>query len=306
MQNQVTCDSATTYTSLTKPKLFATGTDNNPSPLPGHAELHPADLGGNGRRRHAGRPTGASGSQQSTTPPTALDQRDGLQVRRLGDEQPDRHRVGRANWADVGVLSVHRADRAGHRADDQQLDYPQGQWGQPAGAPGVFTVGTNGASNIAGFAYSFDGGAGSEPVPTTADCCYNNDGGLGTSVDSNGDGRGSTSGELALVQGTTAQIQIPNAMPSGPHTLFVVSFDMAHNISGESAYTFYVPPNFQGTSQPMTYHQRQLAGGRRDRSERVAGGHSGQLLRDRLARRQRADLQRHRARPDLHGHHQRP
>ena len=123
-------------------------------------------------------------------------------------------------------------------------DYPQGQWGQPAGAPGVFTVGTNGAANIAGFAYSFDGGAGSEPVPTTTDCGYKTDGGLGTSVDANGDGGGSTSGELALVGGATAQIEIPNGITSGQHTLYVVSFDEAHNVSGESAYTFYVPAEF--------------------------------------------------------------
>ena len=145
----------------------------------------------------------------------------------------------------------------------------------------MFTVGTNGASNIAGFAYSFDGGAGSEPVPTTTDCGYNNDGGLGTSVDSNGDGGGSASGELALVQGSTAQIQIPNTITSGPHTLFVVSFDKAHNISGESAYTFYVPANFQSTSQPVTFiNGSSLIAGVTGASASLVAT-SGQLLRNR-------------------------
>ena len=117
----------------------------------------------------------------------------------------------------------------------------------------MFTVGTSGQPNIAGFAYSFDGGAGSEPVPTMTDCGYNNDAGLGTSVDSSGDGGGSGSGELALMRGTAAQIEIPKNVTSGQHTLYVVSFDKAHNVSGEAAYLFYVAPNYQVTSQPVTY-----------------------------------------------------
>ncbi len=32
-----------------------------------------------------------------------------------------------------------------------------------------------------------------------------------------------------------------------------MSFDKAHNVSGEAAYTFYVAPNYQVTSQPVTY-----------------------------------------------------
>jgi len=131
------------------------------------------------------------------------------------------------------------------------FDYPSGQWGQPAGAPGMLQVGTNGDPGIAGFAYSFDGGSGSEPVPDTTNCGYLGDGGLGTSASS--DGGGNASGELALAQGSTMQIQVPSDLTSGQHTLYVRSFDYAHNASPEAAYTFYVAPDYQQTTQPVTY-----------------------------------------------------
>ncbi len=253
VQNQVTCASGTTYTSLTQPKLFATGTDNNPSPLQVTLNYTLQTSAGTAAGGTLASPTGASGSQQSTTPSTALVSGTAYKFDATATNKPtdteSTARTGPASAFDpftvmtgpVGAPTISSSD------------YPQGQWGQPAGAPGVFTVGANGASNIAGFAYSFDGGAGSEPTPTTTDCGYNNDGGLGTSVDSSGDGLGSTSGELGLEQGSTAQIEIPGTTTPGQHTLFVVSFDKAHNISGESAYTFYVPQNFQSTSQPVAF-----------------------------------------------------
>jgi hypothetical protein len=254
VQNQVTCVAGTTYTSLAQPKLFATGTDNNPSPLQVKLNYTLQTSAGTAAGGTLAVPTGASGSQQSTTPSTALTSGTAYKFDATATNVPvsGDHATARTGPASAfypfTVLTGPVAAPA-----ISSSDYPQGQWGQPAGAPGVFSVGTNGTANIAGFAYSFDGGAGSEPKPTTTDCSYSKDGGLGTSVDSNGDGLGSTSGELALEQGTSAQIQIPGNITAGQHTLFVVSFDKAHNISGESAYTFYVPQNYQSTSQPVTY-----------------------------------------------------
>ncbi|HET7013395.1 MAG TPA: LamG-like jellyroll fold domain-containing protein [Streptosporangiaceae bacterium] len=254
VQNQVTCDSSVTYTGLTNPKLFATGTDNNPSPLQVRLNYTLQTAGGTAAGGTVASPTGASGSQQSTTPTTALVSGSAYKfevsatnVLVAGDQSSARTGPTSAFYP-FTVLTPPTVTPTIASAD-----YPQGQWGQPAGAPGVFTVGTGGASSIAGFAYSFDGGAGSEPAPTTTDCGARSDGGLGTSVDANGDGGGSTSGELALVDGSTAQIQIPNGITAGQHTLYVVSFDAAHNVSGESAYTFYVPQNYQATSQPVTF-----------------------------------------------------
>lgn len=252
--NQVTCASGTTYTGLTQPKLFATGTDNNPSPLQITLNYTLQTSAGTAAGGTLASPTGASGSQQSTTPSTALTSGtaykfDVTATNKIVSGDPSSARTGPASaFYPFTVLTGPVPTPT-----ISSSDYPQGQWGQPAGAPGVFTVGTNGASNIAGFAYSFDGGVGSEPAPTTTDCSYNNNGGRGTSVDSNGDGLGSTSGELGLEQGSTTQIQIPGNITSGQHTLFVVSFDKAHNVSAESAYTFYVPQNYQSTSQPVTF-----------------------------------------------------
>ena len=94
----------------------------------------------------------------------------------------------------------------------QSYDYPPNQWGQPQGAPGTFTLGTNGASNIVGFAYSFDTAA-NVTVPTTTDCNYLNNGGLGTSLDASGNPK--WSGELALTSATQAQIRVPAASRRG-------------------------------------------------------------------------------------------
>jgi lysophospholipase L1-like esterase len=251
VQDQVTCDPSTTYTSLTQPKLFATGTDNNPNPVQITLNYTLQTSSGTAVPLPPG-PTGGSGSQQSTTPSVALTNGTAYQFKVSATNNvnlPALPRTGPTSaWYPFTVLTGPTV-----APTISSFDYPQGQWGQAAGAPGEFTVGTGGASHIDGFAYSFDGGTGSEPVPSTTDCSYNNDGGLGTSVDSNGDGLGSSNGELALVHGSTAQIEIPKGITSGQHTLFVVSFDSAHNVSSEAAYTFYVAPNYQATSQPVTY-----------------------------------------------------
>ncbi|HET9898138.1 MAG TPA: LamG-like jellyroll fold domain-containing protein [Streptosporangiaceae bacterium] len=253
VQDQVTCDSNTTYTSLTKPRLFATGTDNNPNPLQITLNYTLETSGGTAAGGNLASPTGASGSQQSSTPSTALANGTAYKFRVSATNNPTDSKSSNRTSPNSAFYPFTVLTGPTAAPTISSFDYPQGQWGQPAGAPGDFTVGTNGQSHIAGFAYSFDGGAGSEPVPTTTDCRYNNDAGLGTSVDSNGDGLGKGSGELALVHGSAAQIEIPGTITPGPHTLFVVSFDFAHNVSAESAYIFYVPQNYQGPSQPVTY-----------------------------------------------------
>jgi hypothetical protein len=253
----VTCDPSAAYTSNPQPELLATGNDNNPNPLPLMLNYTLETSAGSPAGGSLAPSTGASGSQQSTTPSTPLAV-GSYQFQATATNQPGNEKVdtvtippltGPASaWYPFTVLAPPTA-----APTISSFDYPPNQWGQPIGAPGVFTVGTGGASNIAGFAYSFDGGAGSEPVPKTTDCDYLNQGGLGTSVDSNGDGLGNPTGELALVQGSTAQIEIPAGITQGPHTLYVVSFDKAHNASAEAAYSFFVPPNYHETSQPVTY-----------------------------------------------------
>src|SRR5215472_12585871 len=73
VEDQVTtCDSSTTYTSLTRPKLFATGTDNNPTALKITLNYTLQTSAGAAAGGTLASPQGASGSPQSTTPSTAL------------------------------------------------------------------------------------------------------------------------------------------------------------------------------------------------------------------------------------------
>ena len=253
VQDQVTCDSSTTYTSLTKPGLSAKGTDNNPSSLQITVNYTLETAAGVAAGGTVASKTGASGTTETSAPSTALTNGTAYQFRASATNNPTDSESSPRTSPVSAFYPFTVLTGPTVAPTISSFDYPQGQWGQPLGAPGVFTVGTGGASNIAGFAYSFDGGAGSEPVPSTTDCSYNNDDGLGTSVDSNGDGGGSSSGELALVRGSAAQVDIPKSITSGQHTLYLVSFDKAHNVSSEAAYTFYVAPNYQATSQPVTF-----------------------------------------------------
>ena len=278
VQNAVTCTS-TTYTSLARPILSARGVDNNPafedlfhtiSLYDSSGSLVSPTTGatGNGQAQNGGR---HSGDPQSTNvrgqwaPGSDLsdgqayhftDQTQNLPG--INDQTPPRN----SPVADPYYFTVLTASLAAPSVTS--FDYPvdasgQAYWGQPQGAPGVFTVGTNGAAHIAGFAYSFDGGSASEPVPSTTDCNYLHDGGLGTAQGTGG--FGTSTGERALVHGSTAQIQAPASLAAGRHTLWVTSFDLAHNASGETPYVFYVAPNYQSASQPRkTYLPDDLFG----------------------------------------------
>jgi hypothetical protein len=255
VSHAVTCTS-TTYTSDTEPSLAATGQDNNPSPL--HLDYTFALDTSSGTQVSSGKLTDGGGGYSSGTAVSwdsegSLTSGDAYKydvyatnVLTSGDKSSARNSPT-TGWYDFTDLSTPPSAAPAISS----FDYPSGQWGQPAGAPGVFTIGTGGDTGIAGFAYSFDGGSGSEPVPDTTDCGYLADGGLGTSA--NSDGGGNSSGELSLANGSTVQIQIPSSLGAGQHTLYVRGFDDAHNASPEAAYTFYVAPNYQTTSQPVSY-----------------------------------------------------
>jgi lysophospholipase L1-like esterase len=251
----VTCTS-TTYTSASEPTLSAAGKDNNPSPL--NLDYHfaldtssgtavsSADLANGGGGYASGSTVGWDSEGTLTSGDAYEFDVYTSNVLASGDKSSSRDSptTGMYDFTDLSAPPASAPSIS-------SFDYPSGQWGQAAGAPGVFTVGTNGDPDIAGFAYSFDGGSGSEPVPDTTNCGYLSDGGLGTSA--NADGGGNSSGELALVHGSSMQIQVPSDLAPGQHTLYVRSFDYAHNASPEAAYTFYVTPNYQITSQPVTY-----------------------------------------------------
>jgi hypothetical protein len=261
VSDAVTCAS-TTYTSQPEPWLYATGRDNNPSPL--HLD-YTFTLNTSSGTQVASEKLTDGGGGYSSGIQAGWDSEGSLTS---GDSY--RYDVYTTNVLTSGDISSARnspttgwyeftdlSEPPPAAPKISSFDYPYEQWGQPAGtasapgAPGVFTLGTNGDANIAGFAYSFDGGSGSEPVPDTSQCGYTGDGGLGSSANSNGGGN--PSGALALAGGSTVQIQVPSDLGPGQHTLYVRSFDYAHNASPEAAYTFYVAPNYQTTSQPVSY-----------------------------------------------------
>jgi hypothetical protein len=257
VSNAVTCTS-TTYTSDSTPTLSARGVDNNPSPQDLYHTLslynssgNLVSVSGNGVAHNGGRHSGDPNSANIRGQWTSGTLSDGAtyhftdqtqQLLPAGDQATARNSpVSAASYFTV-LLPPTKLPTI------STFDYPadvngQAYWGQPQGGQAVFTVGTNGASNIAGFAYSFDGGTNSEPVPVSTDCSYLSDGGLGNSQGT--DGFGVSNGQRALTRGSTAQIQVPPGLSAGPHTLWVKSFDYAHNASAEASDTFYVTPNYQ-------------------------------------------------------------
>jgi hypothetical protein len=107
------------------------------------------------------------------------------------------------------------------------FDYPAGAWGAPQATPGQFTFGDNGSTDTAGFAYAYDS-AGDVAPPTDTACNYNQ------------------SANRWIANDGTSSITPPTSLPVGYHTLYVKSFDDAHNVSGQTSYVFYVAPTVLG------------------------------------------------------------
>ena len=243
----VTCTS-TVYTSVPEPQLTATSVDGNPS-----GKLLPLNLwfevwNNTATTRESWNTTGV---QVNSGVPGHWTTNDNSSLPEYNE-----FRVQSSNIpGSSGGNALYSPWSAWYPFDDlstgpsaaptvSSYDYPQGAWGQPTGDLSTFTLGTNGAADIAGFAYDVDGNSKSEPVPNTADCSYLNDDGRGPHPDT-------TSNEVSLPSGsTTAQIRIP-ALAEGRHVLNVESFDLAHNPSGEFQYVFYVAPNYTGATQQV-------------------------------------------------------
>jgi hypothetical protein len=259
---EVNCPSAATsslYTSVPEPTLHAQAIDDNPTPLPVDLWFEVWNSAGTTKESWNTATVQANSNVQgswTTNDGTSLPQDNEFHVRAQSTGVPGGQPAIYSAWSGwVPFIDLSTAPATTPTVTS--FDYPSGQWGQPQNAPGTFTLGTGGASNIAGFAYSFDGGSGSEPVPSTTDCGYTADGGLGSSVNpstynTSGPEYGAGNGELSVLPGSsTAQIKAPTLGP-GLHTLFVRSFDFAHNASPEYKYVFYVPANYQTASQPVT------------------------------------------------------
>ena len=120
-------------------------------------------------------------------------------------------------------------------------DYPLASyWGAPPG--GTINIGTGGATNVAGYSYGWDSTANIAALsPST--CSYN-------STNSGGGFKASAGATTPI---TTA------GLSTGPHTLYVRSFDAAHNFSaGTASFSFYVAPNF-GVTNTRTELETQVS-----------------------------------------------
>lgn len=110
-------------------------------------------------------------------------------------------------------------------------DYPQGYWGEPADNPGLFGLNAANATNIAGYTWTISG-SGTEPSPDNAQCNYNQ-----TLTGPNG----ATGGYVGSNGVNAVSFLMPSGLSVGYHTMYVRTFDYAHNLSPESQpYTFYV------------------------------------------------------------------
>lgn len=237
LSNEVTC-TGSAVTPDARPTLMATATDNNNPPLQLGLGFEVWDKTGS--------------TMHATTTQLNVINSGGTAAWRTPNPIPDGEYAFR-----TAVSNIHPSDPGGNLwaagwsawyyfriratppAQAPQIintfDYPVSYWGAPAGAPGSIAVSANGAAHIMGYAYTF-AGSGTETVPNTGDCDYNRT--FGTS-----------GGWIPNNYVGTNWIPIPTGLTPGYHTLRVRSFDDAHNLSPEAAYTFYVAANTGQTAQ---------------------------------------------------------
>lgn len=100
-------------------------------------------------------------------------------------------------------------------------------WGAPKNRPGMFSIGTGGASGIAGYAYSWNNP--NVPIVSEANCAnyhQNSSGGI-------------------IGASTMTLLQPPTTLGPGPHTLYVRSFNDIRRMSPTTAqYSFLISPDF--------------------------------------------------------------
>lgn len=229
VSRQVTC-TGRVYTPDSRPTLFASAVDNNWTPLNPHLWFHVSNNGGASDLTGGGPAIVASGTQGGWTVPNPLADGD-YNFRVWVDNNPENPSqnlaAGYNAWFPFTVLGTPPAAVP----TIGSWDYPSGYWGEPTDSPGAIALYANGASNIAGFTWTLQG-AGAEPVPTTAECNYNQTFSSGGTV---------TGGYIAVTPSGSAILGLPAGLSVGYHTMYVRTFDFAHNLSPESQpYTFYV------------------------------------------------------------------
>ncbi len=224
--NAVTC-TGTAYVSDGQTTLYASATDNNSPPL--NPALNFQVSSDNFASTIAASPpvTIASGTTGTWPVPNSL-AAGNYQFRVAVDNAPGSSQdLWAGIWANYNFVRLSAPTIAPVVGTGQ---YPNGYWGEPADNPGGVGVVTNGATNIAGFTWTLQG-PGTEPVPVSSECDYNQ-----TFSGSNG----ATGGYVAN-NGGSGSFTLPAGLSVGYHTIYMRSFDYAHNLSPESqGYVIYV------------------------------------------------------------------
>ncbi|GAB2969082.1 hypothetical protein GCM10017788_80370 [Amycolatopsis acidiphila] len=233
VSNAVTC-TGHAYTPDAKPTLYATATDNNNPPL--NPQLWFDLYNGAGTSAvvgGAGPVTIASGTTGAWTDTVALNNNTDYEFRVNVSTQQG---TGQEMWAGAFSpwYSFTRLAAPSQSPYVDSYDYPANYWGQASDNPGTVFISTNGAANIAGFTWTLTG-AGTESAPSTSQCNYNQT-------------FGTTGGYISPDTSGWASLRLPTNISPGYHTMYVRSFDYAHNLSPESQpYTFYVAPPAGGS-----------------------------------------------------------
>ncbi|WP_157367990.1 LamG-like jellyroll fold domain-containing protein [Alloactinosynnema sp. L-07] len=233
VSNEIKCDGKV-VTPDAKPTLSAIATDNNNPPLNPALWFHVWAADDSRQASGGGGVRIASGTRGSWPEPDDLGN-DNWKFRVYVDNNPGSTQnlnAGYSPWYHFTTLSkpIRQAPTV------NSFDYPNNYWGAPTDVPGAITFNANGGEHIAGFTYSFTG-SGSQVVPSATDCFYNrtfgSTGAQGWVSNNNGNG----------------VLPLPQGLAPGRHTLYVRSFDAAHKLSPETAYTIYVGPSSGGAYQ---------------------------------------------------------
>ncbi|ADJ49064.1 SGNH hydrolase containing a LamG-like domain [Amycolatopsis mediterranei S699] len=218
------------YTPDAFPTLYATATDNNNPPLNVGLWYQLWDSTGATWKAGNGTAVGsASGARAGWQEGADLGNSDNafrvtVENSFPGDSSKNTWSPGWSPWYQFSAISTPITQVP----SISSFDYPSGNWGAPQGVGGKITVNAAGTPYVAGFSYTF-AGAGTETLPHTADCNYD---------------QTFTNGGWVSTADGKASITVPAGLSPGYHTMYVRTFDKAHNMSPESApYAFYVSPN---------------------------------------------------------------
>ncbi|MFG1948715.1 LamG-like jellyroll fold domain-containing protein [Nonomuraea sp. NPDC048826] len=227
VSNAVTC-TGKVITPDARPVLYAKATDNNDPPLNPALWYHVTTADESRTLGSGGGVRIDSGSEGGWREPDDLGDGD-YKFRVYVDNNPGHPHNTNSGYGDWYHFTARSTPLTVAPTIEPSVDYPKNYWGAPAGAPGSISVRSNGAPNIVGYTYTFNG-AGTETLPSTTDCVYNRVFGV------NG-------GWIPHNDHAPNWIPVPAGLPPGYHTLHVRSFDDAHKLSPESEpYTFYVAP----------------------------------------------------------------